>query len=449
MLHLMGSNGRSVGTVAAARSADGARRSEFLLVANRCWLALGAVALAAMPFYPAELVSFVILISAIAITFVAIDALQRNGRTRLGGLLFCAVFDATIYGLMLFNYHVHGFQDLKANLTRVSAFAMMGATIVFAGAIVGPRAALGFALLNTVLLVVAALFVDPRMGPKVSIPFFWLLLAVAVGLYERHVMRALAALQEAQQTLELHVDERTRDLRTTLSRLDLARKETEAAYAELESFSYSVAHDLRGPLRRIVGFTDILEEDYGNRLEGSGRECMSVIRGQSQRMGQLIEDLLRLARVGRAPLVREELDVSAMARDVAEDLRKKEPGRNVQWSIAPDLRRSGDAGLTRVVLDNLLGNAWKFTSKTPEARIVVEADGNGAITVRDNGAGFDPSAAGKLFQPFERLHSDAEFGGSGIGLATVARIVRRHGGTITARGEVGKGAAFTFTLGTV
>jgi signal transduction histidine kinase len=135
-----------------------------------------------------------------------------------------------------------------------------------------------------------------------------------------------------------------------------------------------------------------------------------------------------------------------MALEIAEDLRSKDPARKVEWSIAPNLRCSADAGLTRVVLENLLGNAWKFTSKSPEARIEVEPSGP-AIAVRDNGAGFDPTSAQKLFQAFERLHPESEFSGNGIGLATVARIVKRHGGSISARGEVGKGATFTFSLG--
>jgi signal transduction histidine kinase len=429
-----------------ARWADDARRSEFLKVANRCWLALGGLALAAIPFYPTELTSFVILISLTSVTFVMIDALQRNGKTRLGGWLFAGVVVATCYGMMLYNYRRHGFDDLEANLTRVAALAIMGSAIIFAGAVVGPRCAFAVALLNTILLIVAVVFVDNRLGPKVSIPFFWWLLAVSVWLYERHVARAFAALQDAQDSLEQRVQERTRDLSSTMARLDLARKATESANKELESFSYSVAHDLRGPLRRIVGFADILEDDYGGHLEVGARECMDVIRGQSKRMSQLIEDLLRLAKVGRAPLLREPLDLSRMAGEIAEDLQSKDPDRRVEWSIAPDLRCTADAGLLRVVLENLLGNAWKFTSRTPAARIEVGPCGT-AFSIRDNGAGFDPAHADKLFQPFERLHSDSDFSGSGIGLATVARIVKRHGGTISAEGEVGKGATFTFSLG--
>jgi signal transduction histidine kinase len=430
-------------------SADRARRACFLRVANRCWLAVGGIALGVIPAFPSELPFFAIFIAATCATYAVIEFLQRKGKTVAGGLLFCGLLNATVYGLMLLNYAHYGFRDREAIMTRVSGLAMMGSSIIFAGATVGGGAALGFALLNTVLLAIAVVFVDARLGPKVSIPIFWWFLAVAVWLYERYVTRALVGLEEAQNTLERRVEERTGDLQTTLARLDRSVGETAAANAELESFSYSVAHDLRAPLRRIVGFADILKEDYGGSLDEGGRDVMKAIRDQSLRMSQLIEDLLRLAHAGRAPLRRTELDLSAMAGQIAGELQAKDPLRKVDWSIEPDLRTTGDPGLARIVLENLLGNAWKFTSKAPDAKIIVGSrplPRGRLYFVQDNGAGFDPAAAGKLFQPFERLHSESEFSGSGVGLATVQRIVKRHGGTIRAVGEPGKGATFTFTL---
>jgi signal transduction histidine kinase len=407
------------------------------------------IGLAIIPAYPSELLLFVILFAATCTTYGVIEVLRRKGKRVAGGLLFCGLLNATVYGLMLIDYYRHGFERLESNLTRVSGLAMMGASIVFAGAILSGGAALGFALLNTVLLAISVVFVDSRLGPKVSIPIFWWFLAVAIWLYERYVTRALAGLEEAQNTLERRVEERTGDLQATLARLDRSVGETAAANAELESFSYSVAHDLRAPLRRIVGFADILKEDYGGSLDQGGRDVMKAIRDQSVRMSQLIEDLLRLAHAGRAPLRRTELDLSAMAREIAGELQSKDPQRKVDWSIPDGLRTTGDPGLARIVLENLLGNAWKFTSRTPAPRIVVGSlpdPSRRAIFVQDNGAGFDPAGAGKLFQPFERLHTESEFSGSGVGLATVQRIVRRHGGTIRAVGEPGKGATFTFTL---
>lgn len=412
--------------------ADQARRGEFLRVANRCWLALGGIAMVVMHFYPSELMFFLILIASTILTFIVVELLNRRGRTRLGGWVFCLVLDATIYGLLLLNYRAHGLRDLESTMTGVSAYAFMGAAIVFAGAVIGARAAFAFALLNTALLSANALLVDSRLGPKVSIPCFWWILAIVVWLYERHVHRALRWLREAQDSLEMKVDERTRDL--------------DRANSELESFSYSVAHDLRAPLRRIASFAEILQEEEAARIDEEGRKLLQALQDQSLRASRLVEDLLRLARIGRAPLARVDLDLSALVREVADDLGSKESGRSVEWKIAPGLRARADAGLTRVILENLLGNAWKFTSKAPAARIEVGSSEAGFF-VRDNGAGFDPAFADRLFQPFQRLHTDADFAGSGIGLATVARIVRRHGGRILAQGEEGKGATFTFTLG--
>jgi len=285
-------------TPATVFAADRARRSEFLRVANRCWLGLGGVAVVVMHFYPTELMFFLILIASTALTFAAVEALNNRGKTRPGGILFCAAMDATIYGLLLLNYKVHGFRDLEATQTGVSAYAFMGASIVFAGAVIGSRAPFAFAFLNTALLSATALFVDSRLGPKVSIPCFWWILAVAVWLYERHVARALGWLREFQEFLEMKVEDRTRDL--------------DRANAELESFSYSVAHDLRAPLRRIVGFADLIESDAGT-LDGEGRVLLRAIRDQSARASRLVEDLLKLARISRVPLERQEVDLSALA----------------------------------------------------------------------------------------------------------------------------------------
>jgi signal transduction histidine kinase len=413
-------------------NADRARRSEFLRVANRCWLGLGGIAMVMMHFYPTEQLFFLILIASTILTFGVVELLNRRGWTRVGGWGFCLVMDATIYGLLLLNYRVHGFRDLESTMTGVSAYAFMGASIVFAGAVIGARAAFAFALLNTILLSANAMLVDSRLGPKISIPCFWWILAIVVWLYERHVHRALGWLREAQDSLELKVVERTREL--------------DRANSELESFSYSVAHDLRAPLRRIAGFAEILEEDEGSRIDAEGRKLLQALQDQSTRASRLVEDLLRLARIGRAPLQRVDLDLSALAREIADELRSKDSGRSVEWTIVPGMRTRADAGLTRIVLENLLGNAWKFTSKSASARIDVGASEAGFF-VRDNGAGFDPAFTDRLFQPFQRLHADHDFAGSGIGLATVARIVQRHGGRIMAQGEEGKGATFTFTLG--
>ena len=231
-----------------------------------------------------------------------------------------------------------------------------------------------------------------------------------------------------------------------------ARRTAELARsnAELEQFAHSVSHDLRAPLRSIDGFSRILLEDHADGLGGEGADHLGRVRSSAQRMGLLIDALLDLSRVTRVEMRRTEVDLSASAREVAEDLRRRDPGRSVRFEIEDTPAADGDARLLRVVVENLLDNAWKFTSREPEATIGFGADrdedGATVFFVRDDGAGFDPRYAGSLFGPFQRLHGEEEFEGTGIGLATVARIVHRHGGRVWAEGETGKGAAFFFTL---
>lgn len=224
--------------------------------------------------------------------------------------------------------------------------------------------------------------------------------------------------------------------------------ELAASNEELESFSYSVSHDLRAPIRSIDGFGQALAEDAGPALPDAARRDLERIRAAARRMGELIDALLELSRVGRRPLRRATVDLSALATAVVEELRKAEPERRAEFEIAPGVAADGDEILLRLVLQNLIGNAWKFTAKTADARIAfgVEDGAERAFFVSDNGAGFDMRWASQLFAPFQRLHDGADFPGTGVGLATVARIVQRHGGRVWAEGEVGKGATFYFTL---
>ena len=223
----------------------------------------------------------------------------------------------------------------------------------------------------------------------------------------------------------------------------------EAANKELEAFSYSVSHDLRAPLRSIDGFSSALMEDYGEKLDAQAKNYLERIRAATQRMAQLIDDLLNLARVSRGEMRYEQVDLSAMAKVILTDLHNGEPQRNVECVVPEGVAAQGDPRLLRVVLENLLGNAWKFTRKKPQARIelgVAKQDGQQAYFVRDDGAGFDMTYVGKLFGTFQRLHAAEDFSGSGVGLATVQPIIRRHGGRVWAQGAEGKGATFTFTL---
>jgi len=244
-----------------------------------------------------------------------------------------------------------------------------------------------------------------------------------------------AALRRLNEELEQKIVERTRDL--------------QVANAELESFSYSVSHDLRAPLRAIEGFSSLLEKEYAEQLDERAKDYFRRVRGGATRMAVLIDDLLQLSRISRQEMHRASVDLSALARDAAAVLQEAEPQRRVEWVIAPDMRAQGDPGLLRIVLQNLIDNAWKYSSKRDIARIefgVGQWNGQPAFFVRDNGEGFDMAYEDKLFGPFQRLHSAVEFPGTGIGLATVARIIRSHGGTVGAEGKVHEGATFYFTL---
>ena len=226
--------------------------------------------------------------------------------------------------------------------------------------------------------------------------------------------------------------------------------ELDALNRELEAFTYSVSHDLRAPLRHLDGFSQILLQDYADRLDERGQRYLNFLREGSQRMEQLVNALLALSRLSRAEMQPETVDLSELARSILADLRREQPERLAEFTVEPDLAARGDPRLLRSVLENLLGNAWKFTSKRPLARIelgVTRQNGQTVFFVRDNGAGFDQRHADKLFVPFQRLHSADEFPGVGVGLATVQRIVHRHGGLVWAEGEVDKGATFYFTLG--
>jgi signal transduction histidine kinase len=256
---------------------------------------------------------------------------------------------------------------------------------------------------------------------------------------ERSRDRALTELENSNRRLEETVRQRTAAL--------------EAANKELEAFSYSASHDLRAPVRHIDGFAQLLESEFGSRLGKDGLDYLAKMRAASKRMAALIDGLMALGRAGRQELHREHVDLTLLAEGIASDLRRADPERTVAFAIQRGLAARGDVTLVRSVLENLLGNAWKFTAGRKDARIALEAvelvNGFTAFRVADNGAGFDMARAEKLFEPFARLHSQQEFHGSGIGLATAARIVQRHGGRMWAESKPGGGASFYFSLPSV
>jgi light-regulated signal transduction histidine kinase (bacteriophytochrome) len=232
--------------------------------------------------------------------------------------------------------------------------------------------------------------------------------------------------------------------------LQKRHNELEAAYSELESFSYSISHDLRTPLRAIDGYTNILMEDYPDVIQGEVKEYFEKVIHAADRMGNLIDNLLHLSVISKKALVYEKVDISEIAKEIAVELKESEPERQAEFVIEGGLTVTGDKVLLIDVMENLLGNGWKFSSKKRAAVIefgTAVVEGEKVFFVRDNGAGFDSRYAHKLFGPFQRLHAESEFPGTGIGLATVARILQKHGGRIWAESVLDRGATFFFTIG--
>jgi len=270
-----------------------------------------------------------------------------------------------------------------------------------------------------------------------------LMIYTLLKLYERRASAATSELLESQQQvqrmnteLEQRVEERTRQL--------------ESANRELEAFAYAVSHDLRAPLRSMSGFSQILHESAAAELDEKSRHYLRRIHDSALRMSTLIEDLLSLSRINRSELTRRPVDLSQIAAESAATVRDRHPGREVELTIEPGMTVNGDTRLLRIALENLLDNAWKYSAGASPAKVVVgsqPAPEGQAYFVRDNGVGFDMQYASKLFGPFQRLHTEAQFPGTGIGLVTVQRILARHGGRVWAQAEPDRGATFHFTLG--
>jgi PAS domain S-box-containing protein len=283
-------------------------------------------------------------------------------------------------------------------------------------------------------------------GPdRTTVP---VLLAVSGFDLEGMLLRCLVM---TDLTAQRRAEAEVRALNTELeARVKRRTAELERANKNLEAFSYSVSHDLRTPLRAVCGFSEALLEEYGDRLDETGHGYLRRIAAATERMGALIDDLLLLSRVSRTEMNMESVDLSAEVADVAAELCASEPGRQVRFRVQEGVYVTADRSLIRSVVQNLVENAWKFTSKRADAIIefATTADDDAAVCchIRDNGAGFDRAYVGKLFQPFQRLHTGTEFPGTGIGLASVQRIIERHGGRVWADGAPGEGAVFYFTL---
>jgi PAS domain S-box-containing protein len=291
--------------------------------------------------------------------------------------------------------------------------------------------------------------IDTQLIGKNGEPFDMEIVFSPVALDEIQYSSAVAR----DNSLRKRSEEQIRLLNATLEQRVVTRtEELQQTNSELEAFTYSVSHDLRAPLRSINGFSQILIEDYSGSLDGEGQKFLLRIKNASQQMAQLIDGLLEISRAGRSGLHPVRLDLSALAQEIATEIQETQPGRPVRWEIETGLQANADAVLMRTVLTNLLQNAWKFSARTPDAMIRLgHSDGQGQVTyyVQDNGVGFEMEFANRLFHPFQRLHSGSQFEGTGVGLAIVARIIRRHGGKIWAEAAPDKGASFYFTLGNI
>ncbi|HJS72638.1 MAG TPA: histidine kinase dimerization/phospho-acceptor domain-containing protein, partial [Vicinamibacteria bacterium] len=388
---------------------ESARRLRFLSALNWGWLGMGAIALVSIPFYTPKSLLLSVILGATVSTFLLVRFLIGHGLVREAGIVFVLLVDAGLFAVFAVQAAEIGLAN--ALKTETPALMMMGLAVLFAGALVDPRAPFLVGFLNSVVLV--ALVSNARGDdPRFSIHIFWWLLALAAWLYERTLEDAFGRLSAGRRDLQILVDRRTGELRETVTAL-------EASNRELDAFTSAVSHDLRAPVRSVIGFSDALFEDHAAELPPSGLEHLNRVRNAGRRMNSLIEDLLHLSRVSRPELHREEVELGSVARLVVEELRRAEPGRKLDYLSPESLAVLGDPRLLRLLLENLLGNAWKFTRPRDVARIELGETKLGeerVCFVRDNGVGFDMAYSDKLFRPFQRLHSTEEFDGSGIGL---------------------------------
>lgn len=419
------------------------RRKSFLRYVNRGLLLMGALAVAATVAIPTHTAyTGVVALTAFS-TYFIVRYLNGKNRISLAGLLFSGLLQIT-FVYLLWQALSAPVQDVMNNTI---VMMMLGLPIIFAGTTIGRWAAVAAASMNVVVQLIVIYFFGADHIPTFSINVYWWTLAITLWLYETTLHKALERLYMIQTQLENLVDERTHSLKHTVDELEKSKAQLEEANRDLESFAYSVSHDLRTPLRGLDGFSRILLEDYHAQLDADGQHYLQRVRDSAQQMAQLIDDLLEFSRLSRQPILKQEVDPAALVRQVLDELKPDYIGRPVNIVIGDLPMCLADPGLLRQVLANLLSNALKYSRMREVAQVEVGwLSEMSAYVVRDNGAGFDMRYANKLFDVFQRLHDAEAFEGTGVGLAIVKRIVERHGGRIWAEAEVDKGATFYFTL---
>lgn len=424
---------------------DSRRRLQYLIALNRTWLGFGALALVTLPWSPHGQVSITIGVGT-GLTYLIVQSLLHRGLLRVACFTFCVCADAIFLAMFLVLTVLLG--PGEAFQTETPTLMLMGITTLLAGALIGPRAAPVVAVINTILIIGLRLWMAPEATARPSTVIIGWLLAAIAFLYEQSLREVFTQLRGIRFGLETTIFDRTKELRSSIENLEKLAAQLTAANRDLELFSASVAHDLRGPLRTIEGYSRLLQQDFAANNPDAAQALQRMVQVET-RMGRLIEGLLAFARLGHHSLNKIAIDMNALARRSADELREQDGVRELQIDIDNLPNCYGDALLIEQVLINLLTNASKFTRRRADARISIRGwqAGNEVIfSVKDNGVGFSMDHVDRLFNTLQRLHTYEEFEGTGIGLATVQRILQRHDGRVWAQGQPEIGAEFFFAL---
>ena len=422
------------------------RRSQFLRILNQSWLVIGFVGILAYIFFPQDRVQIAAILLLAFFTFFTVKFLIAQKWIFQAGFIFTLLVNFSFFSIFLLRFFEFGL--LRAMLEYKYILMMMGLAVIFAGAFIHRYAAFSLAALNSTLLLFFN-YLEPQASSELNVHIFWWLIALISWLYESTLERAFTRLQREQESLEEKVASRTGELQQAVQELEHAKLELQEKNSELESFSYSVSHDLRAPLRALNGYSNALEEDYLDQLHDDGRHILHRMRENVNRMELLIQDLLTLSRVDRAKLERQLINPDQMVRQIMEELRKDIPDQPIEVNIKELVPCEADPVLLRQVFTNLLSNAIKFSRQRTPAVLTISSHTTpeGVVySISDNGVGFNMQLADRLFSPFQRMHPADEYEGTGIGLSIVRRIVQRHGGRVWVQAGEDQGATFYFTL---